>query len=130
MLYDNYYMAKNENRAPWDDLVRDGMIYLVFQDRYPVTVGHLLFVPKSTDTVSMSTTLYAAWAEGNDMILRGECDGFNIGMNMGKAAGQTVMYPHVHLIPRRDGDVEDPVGGVRATIPGQANYRKPGYRQP
>jgi diadenosine tetraphosphate (Ap4A) HIT family hydrolase len=54
----------------------------------------------------------------------------NIGINMGEAAGQTVQYPHVHLIPRRAGDVEDPVGGVRGVIPGQANYRKSSYRQP
>jgi len=40
------------------------------------------------------------------------------------AAGQTVMYPHVHLIPRHKGDVADPVGGVRNTIPGKGNYRK------
>jgi diadenosine tetraphosphate (Ap4A) HIT family hydrolase len=64
------------------------------------------------------------------MVRRGDCDAFNIGINMGAAAGQTVMYPHVHLIPRRTGDVADPVGGVRATIPGQANYKKPGYKNP
>jgi diadenosine tetraphosphate (Ap4A) HIT family hydrolase len=45
-------------------------------------------------------------------------------MNWGEAAGQTVAYPHVHLIPRRKGDVEDPVGGVRNTIPGKGNYKK------
>jgi diadenosine tetraphosphate (Ap4A) HIT family hydrolase len=45
-------------------------------------------------------------------------------MNWGEAAGQTVPYPHIHLIPRRKGDVEDPVGGVRNTIPGKGNYRK------
>jgi diadenosine tetraphosphate (Ap4A) HIT family hydrolase len=48
-------------------------------------------------------------------------------MNCGTAAGQTVMYPHIHMIPRRHGDVEDPVGGVRGVIPGQANYKKPDY---
>jgi diadenosine tetraphosphate (Ap4A) HIT family hydrolase len=58
------------------------------------------------------------------MVAAGECNGFNIGMNWGVAAGQTVMYPHVHLIPRRTGDVEDPVGGVRNTIPGRGNYKK------
>jgi diadenosine tetraphosphate (Ap4A) HIT family hydrolase len=41
-----------------------------------------------------------------------------------------VMYPHVHLIPRRKNDVEDPVGGVRGVVPGQANYKKPGYKNP
>jgi diadenosine tetraphosphate (Ap4A) HIT family hydrolase len=65
-----------------------------------------------------------ALADGNNMVEQGECDGFNIGYNSGTAAGQTVMYPHIHLIPRRNGDVEDPVGGVRNTIPGKGNYKK------
>jgi diadenosine tetraphosphate (Ap4A) HIT family hydrolase len=130
MFADNYYFAKNEGRAPWDDWVREGMTYIVFRDRYPVTQGHLLFIPKNIDPVSMMSTLYEAWSEGQSMVARDECDAFNIGMNMGEAAGQTIMYPHVHLIPRRKGDVEDPVGGVRGVIPGQANYRREGYQQP
>lgn len=130
MLVDNYYLARQEGRAPWDDLVRDGMVYLVFRDRFPVTLGHLLFVPKVTDSLTMTTTMYAALTEAQFMMQQKQCEGFNIGINWGEAAGQTVMYPHIHLIPRRAGDCEDPVGGVRAVIPGQANYRKPGYQQP
>lgn len=130
MLFDNYYVAKSQGRAPWDDWVKEGMTYIVFRDRYPVTEGHLLFIPKNIDPVSMMSTLYEAWSEGQYMVAKGDCDAFNIGMNMGEASGQTIMYPHVHLIPRRKGDVEDPVGGVRGVIPGQANYRKPGYKNP
>jgi diadenosine tetraphosphate (Ap4A) HIT family hydrolase len=48
--------------------------------------------------------------------------GFNIGMNSGDAAGQTIGHVHVHLIPRRQGDVKDPRGGVRGVIPGKAVY--------
>ena len=48
--------------------------------------------------------------------------GFNIGMNNGDAAGQTIGHAHVHLIPRRQGDVQDPRGGVRGVIPGKAAY--------
>jgi ATP adenylyltransferase len=48
--------------------------------------------------------------------------GFNIGMNSGDAAGQTIGHAHVHLIPRRQGDVQDPRGGVRGVIPGKAIY--------
>jgi diadenosine tetraphosphate (Ap4A) HIT family hydrolase len=63
-------------------------------------------------------------------VASGKFDAFNVGINMGAAAGQTVMYPHVHLIPRRTGDCADPVGGVRGVIPGQANYKQLGYQQP
>ena len=67
---------------------------------------------------------------GRRMVERNDCDAFNIGINMGKSAGQTVMYPHVHLIPRRTGDCADPVGGVRGVIHGQANYKSGGYQIP
>jgi diadenosine tetraphosphate (Ap4A) HIT family hydrolase len=67
---------------------------------------------------------------GNSMVAAGKFDAFNVGINMGAAAGQTVMYPHVHIIPRRTGDCADPVGGVRGVIPGQANYKQSGYQQP
>jgi diadenosine tetraphosphate (Ap4A) HIT family hydrolase len=64
-----------------------------------------------------------AFEHGKRLVDNGEIDGFNIGFNYGEAAGQTVPWPHVHLIPRREGDVEDPVGGIRNTIPGRGNYR-------
>jgi len=50
--------------------------------------------------------------------------GFNVGINMGESAGQTCMYPHVHLIFRRDGDIENPAGGVRGVIPEKQKYIK------
>jgi diadenosine tetraphosphate (Ap4A) HIT family hydrolase len=53
-----------------------------------------------------------------------------VGINCGEAAGQTVMYPHVHLIPRRVGDCANPIGGVRGVIHGQANYKATGYTKP
>ena len=102
----------------------------VFRDRYPVTVGHLLFVPRSNTDEGVVVCLGTALIAGQQLVARGECDAFNVGLNMGEAAGQTVMYPHVHLIPRRTGDTVDPVGGVRGVIPGQANYRKGDYQIP
>jgi diadenosine tetraphosphate (Ap4A) HIT family hydrolase len=51
-------------------------------------------------------------------------------MNSREAAGQTVMYPHIHMIPRRNGDCADPVGGVRGVILGQANYKTGSYNNP
>ena len=60
----------------------------------------------------------------NSSSTEGGFKGFNIGMNVGSSAGQTVDWPHIHLIPRREGDVEDPTGGVRNVIPGKGNYKE------
>jgi len=124
--------ALNLGVAPWDDQVKELTDFhvAVFRDRYPVAPGHLLFVPLyNTDRVIMDC-FESAMRHGRKMIDRGECDAFNIGINMGTAAGQTVMYPHVHLIPRQVGDCPDPVGGVRGVIAGQANYKNSNYQNP
>ena len=118
--------------APWDLRVPDlsNFHVTVFQDRYPVAVGHLLFVPNYNTSVTIGDAFEAALIYGNSMVAAGKFDAFNVGINMGAAAGQTVMYPHVHMIPRNHGDCADPVGGVRGVIPGQANYKLSGYQQP
>jgi diadenosine tetraphosphate (Ap4A) HIT family hydrolase len=120
--------AQKNSIAPWDDLEWEDFHVAVFRDRYPVTPGHLLFVPKFNNSHMIREAFFSAQIKGDLMVEQGICDGYNIGLNMGTAAGQTVMYPHVHLIPRRSGDCDDPVGGVRGVIPGQANYKKPTYR--
>jgi diadenosine tetraphosphate (Ap4A) HIT family hydrolase len=122
--------AQKQGIAPWDDLVWQDFHVAVYRDRFPVTKGHLLFVPKENTPGLIREAFFSAQLEGNRMIEEGECEGYNIGLNMGRPAGQTVMYPHVHLIPRRTGDCEDPVGGVRGVIAGQANYKTGGYQQP
>ena len=125
-------IAYQQDIAPWDDRVEELSDYHVvaFRDRYPVTPGHLLFVPQyNTDDVIMEC-FESAMLHGRRMVADGKCDAFNIGINMGREAGQTVMYPHVHLIPRRVGDCADPVGGVRGVIFGQANYKTAGYQKP
>jgi diadenosine tetraphosphate (Ap4A) HIT family hydrolase len=124
--------AQKDGVAPWDLLVGELSDYhvSVFQDRFPVTHGHLLFVPKyNTDDVIIEC-FESATRHGRRMVATGECAAFNIGINMGREAGQTVMYPHVHLIPRRVGDCADPIGGVRGVIAGQANYKADGYQLP
>jgi len=124
--------AKRDGIAPWDlkvETLTDFHV-TVFQDRFPVTQGHLLFVPEYNTDAVINDCFDSAMREGRRMVATGECDAYNIGINMGAAAGQTVMYPHVHLIPRRTNDTSDPVGGVRSVIPGQANYKKPTYQQP
>lgn len=113
-----------ESSAPWTDVVREDFHVAVYRDRYPVTEGHLLFVPKYNTTSVLRDVFEDAVQHGKSKVASGEWDGFNIGMNYGAAAGQTVDWPHVHLIPRRHGDVTDPVGGVRNTIPGKGNYKR------
>jgi len=115
--------AQEAGVAPWDNKIKDRPLVAVYLDRYPCTEGHRLYVPKDDNPNWIVQAFEQALADGNHMVDSGECEGFNIGFNSGTAAGQTVMYPHVHLIPRRNGDVEDPVGGVRNTIPGKGNYR-------
>jgi diadenosine tetraphosphate (Ap4A) HIT family hydrolase len=122
--------AQQQGVAPWDDIVWEDFHIVVYRDRYPVAPGHLLFVPRYNTVSTINEAVYSAITQGNKMVNDNECDGFNIGINFGEAAGQTVMYPHVHLIPRRHGDCVDPVGGVRAVIAGQANYKKDGYKNP
>lgn len=122
--------AQQQGLAPWDDLVEDLQGVRIFRDRYPVTAGHLLFVPQADQPALITQCFQLAYLRGLALQRRGECDGFNIGLNNGRPAGQTVMYPHIHLILRRNGDCDDPVGGVRGVVPGQANYRSNIYRDP
>jgi diadenosine tetraphosphate (Ap4A) HIT family hydrolase len=130
--YATLQAAQEGKVAPWDLEVSElsTQHVTVFQDRFPVTSGHLLFVPRNNTDEGIVVCLGTALITGQQMVARGECDAFNVGLNMGEAAGQTVMYPHVHLMPRRTGDTVDPVGGVRGIIPGQANYRKGDYQLP
>ena len=78
----------------------------VFYDKYPVSKGHLLFVPKKNDIEHISEAYKLAFYCGEQWIEEGKKDGFNIGQNIGKAAGQSIMWPHVHLIPRHNGDCD------------------------
>lgn len=117
-----------ESGAPWDDGVREDFHVAVFRDKYPCTPGHLLFVPKYNSMELLNDAFEDAVREGKRMVEAKEWDGFNVGFNAGEAAGQTVPWPHIHLIPRRAGDVEDPIGGIRNTIPGKGNYRSPSYK--
>ena len=116
--------AQQKGIAPWDNLEAEDSHIAIYRDKYPVNPGHLLYVPKYNTDDSISNCFVTALSRGRAMVKDGKCDGFNIGINVNKVAGQTVMYPHVHLIPRFEGDCEDPTGGVRHVIPGKGNYRK------
>lgn len=115
--------AKAQGVAPWQEMTVDLDTVKVFADAYPVTPGHRLFVPRTQELDAIVECFRQAYKYGEIMVRNGACDGFNVGINYGKAAGQTVMYPHVHCIPRRTGDTDDPTGGVRNVIPGKGNYK-------
>ena len=132
IIYETLSQAQAAGVAPWDQPVEDLSDFhvSVFEDRYPVTKGHLLFVPTYNTLTVINDAFESALRHGESMVKQGKYHGYNIGFNSGSSAGQTVMYPHVHLIPRRAGDCANPTGGVRGVIPGQANYKSDGYKQP
>jgi diadenosine tetraphosphate (Ap4A) HIT family hydrolase len=74
--------------GPWTDILIDSKDFTVYKDGYPVTEGHLLFVPKVEDWHHMVKCWEAAYKWGYDWVERGYCDAFNVGQNVGEAAGQ------------------------------------------
>ncbi len=98
-------------------------------DKYPVSPGHTLIIPRQHvssyfDLPEQTKTACWRMVDQARMLLtaRFQPDGFNIGINVGQAAGQTILHVHIHLIPRYTGDVPNPAGGVRHVIPGKGNY--------
>lgn len=129
--------ALNENRdeCPFCDRIGGGEFIaenddaVAFADKFPVSQGHALVVPRS----HVTSLFELPEGESDEVwrlvsvvrrILEGELapDGFNVGLNDGEAAGQTVGHAHVHVIPRHAGDVPDPRGGVRWVFPDKAAY--------
>jgi diadenosine tetraphosphate (Ap4A) HIT family hydrolase len=90
---------------------------VVFNDRYPCVTGHKLFVPKENNSHFVGRSYGMAYDYGNEQIRKGHIAGFNIGMNIGICAGQTIMWPHIHFIPRHEGDAKHR-GGMRYAHPG------------
>jgi diadenosine tetraphosphate (Ap4A) HIT family hydrolase len=109
-------------------LVSNTLCYAIF-DRYPVSPGHILVLPFRHFSDCFESTHQEA--EAFDALLR-QCrtrleeeyhpDGYNVGVNVGDAAGQTVPHMHIHVIPRYRGDSHHPRGGVRGVIPEKQDY--------
>jgi diadenosine tetraphosphate (Ap4A) HIT family hydrolase len=117
--------AMEQGIVPWkkDQVIHTSLLYCVVADGFPVTPGHLLFIPTWNSFSFINMLFGAAYDWGSAMLERGECAGFNVGLNCGAAAGQTIFWPHIHLIFRNIGDCADPRGGVRHCVPnGLANY--------
>ena len=102
------------------------------RDSYPVSELHSLIVPKRHVETYFELTNEEIQA-CNDLILKTKDNilhqdpsvkGFNLGTNAGKVSGQSIMHCHIHIIPRREGDVENPQGGVRSVIPKKQHYKR------
>ncbi|RMF84467.1 MAG: HIT domain-containing protein [Nitrospirae bacterium] len=115
-------------------MVAENDLAVAFPDGFPVSRGHTLIVPRR----HVATWFDASPEERQALLaladeVKARCDaelrpdGYNLGLNVGAAAGQTVDHLHLHLIPRFRGDVDDPTGGVRYVIPDKGNYRRPGF---
>jgi len=114
---------------PVERIVDQNDLALVIRDGFPVSPGHTLLMPKrhvgsffeldDDEVIALMALLKRAQANLDKEL---NPDDYNIGINDGPQAGQTVPHVHIHLIPRFAGDVKDPRGGVRWLIPGKANY--------
>ena len=101
-------------------------------DTYPVSDQHCLIIPKRhvVDYFELSNEELIACNELIKIVKKEVLDkdqsvkAFNIGTNAGKMAGQSIMHGHIHLIPRREGDVDNPQGGVRSVIPKKQHYKR------
>lgn len=110
-------------------IIAENELCLAIRDGFPVSEGHTLIIPKRhvADYFDLTSDEIAAMQA---MMKESKCqldntlhpDGYNVGVNVNAAAGQTVFHVHMHLIPRYIGDVENPKGGVRGVIPEKQKY--------
>jgi ATP adenylyltransferase len=111
-------------------IIDENEFCIAIQDGFPVTEGHTLVIPKRhvADYFDLclreQNAIFSMLQEQRLKIIDGDAavTGFNVGINVGASAGQTIFHVHVHLIPRRDGDVAEPRGGVRGVIPSKQRY--------
>ncbi len=125
-IRENYCLFCNTDR----EKVAENSLAYVIKDAYPVSEGHSLIIPKrhfdSYFDIKQPelNAVQSLLSETQKQITQSDnsVTGFNIGINQGKDAGQTIFHCHIHLIPRRAGDVENPRGGIRHLIPGKGGY--------
>jgi diadenosine tetraphosphate (Ap4A) HIT family hydrolase len=112
-----------------EEVVLENELAWARYDKFPVSPGHMLIITRRHVEDFFATTAEERWALNElleaakrmlDQNLRP--DGYNIGINCGVAAGQTIMHLHIHLIPRYHGDIDNPRGGVRGVIPEKRIY--------
>lgn len=115
--------------VPRDGVIAENDLCFAVYDGFPVSEGHVLIIPKRHVADYFDLTEDEAMAMQRMMrelkVRLDEDlspDGYNVGINVNEAAGQTVFHVHMHLIPRYIGDVENPKGGVRGVIPSKQKY--------
>lgn len=117
--------------VPKERVIRENELAYAIRDAFPVAALHTLMIPKrhTPDYFALGRPEINACnqlleEERRSISERDESvEGFNVGINNGEAAGQTIFHCHIHLIPRKKGDIEDPTGGVCNVIPGKGTYR-------
>jgi diadenosine tetraphosphate (Ap4A) HIT family hydrolase len=119
--------------VPASRRVAENAMAVAIRDAFPVNPGHTLVMPRrhvaswfETSQEERLAILELVDETRTQLDTELRPGGYNIGINAGEPAGQTVMHVHVHLIPRFAGDVDDPAGGVRFVIPKRGNYRRRG----
>lgn len=139
--YNGEDLFENPSRGVWklsnkecvfcqmkDYILENELAYTIY-DKYPVGKGHMLFIPKRhvknffDITKEEREAIFELIDEGKKLLdKKYSPDSYNVGINCGEHAGQTIMHVHVHLIPRYIGDMKDPTGGVRGVIPEKMKY--------
>ena len=116
------------------EIIIENELAFAHYDSYPVNAGHCLIIPRRHVAEYFQATAEekaSIWALVDEMkiIIDQEYkpDGYNVGVNIGETAGQSVPHMHIHMIPRYRGDVENPRGGVRGVIPHKQKYVKKEY---
>lgn len=115
---------------PSERIINEYKHFYVIRDLYPVTYLHSLVIPKrhivsyfECNQDEYNEIPIVLSTQKTELTLTDETiTGFNIGMNIGEDAGQTVFHFHIHVIPRRKGDADNPRGGVRGVIPNKQGY--------
>lgn len=139
--YNGEDLFENPSRGVWklsnkecvfcqmkDYILENELAYAIY-DKYPVGKGHMLFIPKRhvkdffDITKEEREAIFELIDEGKKLLdKKYSPDSYNVGINCGEHAGQTIMHVHVHLIPRYIGDMKNPTGGVRGVIPEKMKY--------
>jgi len=126
------YTAENcpfcTNESDRELILESDTVFAIF-DKFPVSKGHALIIPKRhcADYFDLSTEEQVNCFDLLNKVQKlisaqFKPDGFNIGVNVNEAGGQTIPHVHIHLIPRYKGDIANPEGGIRGVIPGKKEY--------